>query len=347
MRNEKLRENIRIYLHSKMLFGAIFLIFVVGVFMYVILGSNMFLVSVDGHDKAVVTVRRDMQGIIDLCGIKLEPDDIVDFTQPGETAGTLAVHRAFYVNVTADNYTETISVIGGTVRDAVDTCGIILGEYDEVTPSLDTYLAGDMDIRVYHVSYELREVKESIPFTTREYKSAEYIKKTRHVTQKGENGVRMTTYRDKYIDGKRVDSTIVSVSTVKKPVEERVAVGTSTAALVGKHVELAQLRKTKTRPEEYSACYTMTGTAYTYSSNSRYNTTACGTPVAEGVVAVDPDVIPYGTLLYVESADGKYVYGYCIAEDTGVSGNHIDLFYESSATVWRFGRRKVKVYVVG
>ena len=71
MRKEKLLENIRIYSHSKALFGAIFLIFVVGVFMYVILGSNMFLVSVDGNDRAIITVRRDRQGVIDICGVEL------------------------------------------------------------------------------------------------------------------------------------------------------------------------------------------------------------------------------------------------------------------------------------
>jgi len=71
--------------------------------------------------------------------------------------------------------------------------------------------------------------------------------------------------------------------------------------------------------------------------------------VREGAVAVDPRVIPYGTILYVESVDGRFNYGYCIAEDTGggIKGNRIDLFYESSSTVGSFGRRDVRVYIVG
>ena len=38
-----------------------------------------------------------------------------------------------------------------------------------------------------------------------------------------------------------------------------------------------------------------------------------------GNVAVDPRIIPYGSKLFIMSADGKYVYGYGIACDTGGS----------------------------
>ena len=350
MRKEKLLENIRIYSHSKALFGAIFLIFVVGVFMYVIFRSNTYLISVDGYDKAIITVRDDMEGVMELGGVHVEDDDVVEFTEPDEDSGTLVVTRAFYVNVTADKTTETISVTEGTVRDALEICDIKLGEHDEVTPSLETHLTGDMDIKVTRVTFKTREVEESIPYSTKEYKSMEYLKKTRVVTQQGEKGVRTTTYRDKYVDGERVESKVISVETTKKPVDELVAVGTSTTQLIEKHRQLAELQAgEKTPPTEYQSVMVMQGTAYTYSSISKYNVTAMGMPVREGAVAVDPSVIPYGTILYVESVDGKYNYGYCIAEDTGggIKGNRIDLFYESSSTVGSFGRRDVRVYIVG
>jgi len=350
MKKEKLLENIRIYASNRMLYGAVFLLIVVGVFMYVILGSNMFLVTVDGNNRAVVSVRNDMQGIIDLTGVTLAEDDVVEFTAANSTsAGELTVRRAFYVTVTADSVSETISVIEGTVRDALETCGIVMGEYDEVSPSLDSHLSGEMKIKVSRVTYETRLAEESIPYTTREYKSINHIKKTRTVTQKGEKGVKTTTYRDKYVDGVLDSSKVMSVKTTKKPVEELIAVGTSTQKLIEKYKVLEQLKANGGPPTEYSEVYTMEGTAYTYSSVDKYNTTAVGTPVREGAVAVDPRVIPYGTILYVESVDGKYVYGYCVAEDTGggIKGQRIDLFYESAAVMNKFGRRQVRVYVVG
>ena len=41
--------------------------------------------------------------------------------------------------------------------------------------------------------------------------------------------------------------------------------------------------------------------------------TATGAPAAVGRVAVNPNVIPYGTKLYIASPDGSIVYGYAIA----------------------------------
>ncbi len=349
MKRQLLLENIRAYASNRMLYGAIFLLIVVGVFMYIILGSNMFLVSVDGNSRAVVSVRNDIQGIIDLSGVTLAEDDVVEFVPSGISAGELTVRRAFYVTVTADSCSETISVIEGTVRDALETCGIVMGEHDEVTPALDSHLSGEMNIRVSRVSYETRLEEEKVPYSTKEYKSINHIRKTRTVTQKGENGVRTTTYRDKYVDGVLESSKVMGVKVTKKPVDELVAVGTSTQKLIEKYKILDELKQNGAPPTEYSKVYTMEGTAYTYSSVDKYNTTAVGTPVREGAVAVDPNVIPYGTILYVESVDGKYTYGYCIAEDTGggIKGQRIDLFYESASVMNRFGRRQVRVYVVG
>ena len=68
-----------------------------------------------------------------------------------------------------------------------------------------------------------------------------------------------------------------------------------------------------------------------------------------GTVAVDPKVIPLGTALYIVTDDGEYIYGYCIAEDTGgaVKGNIVDLFFNTLAECYAFGRRNCTVYVLG
>ena len=87
----------------------------------------------------------------------------------------------------------------------------------------------------------------------------------------------------------------------------------------------------------------MTATAYCSGT-----TTATGMKVRYGVVAVDPRVIPLGSRLYIESANGNWIYGTAIAADTGgaVKGNIIDLYVESYNDAIQFGRRQAKVYIL-
>ena len=65
-------------------------------------------------------------------------------------------------------------------------------------------------------------------------------------------------------------------------------------------------------------------------------------PAVRGVVAVDPDVIPLGTRLFIPG------YGEAVAADTGgaIVGNRIDLVMDSYGEAMDFGRRDVTVYVL-
>lgn len=76
-----------------------------------------------------------------------------------------------------------------------------------------------------------------------------------------------------------------------------------------------------------------------------------GRGLGYGTVAVDPSVIPYGTLLYITSTDGSFVYGYAVATDTGIAVQKgqilVDLFYETYAESVINGAIQVNVYVVG
>lgn len=89
---------------------------------------------------------------------------------------------------------------------------------------------------------------------------------------------------------------------------------------------------------------TMRSTAYTSdpSENGGYSTTAMGTAIRYGVAAVDPNVIPLGTRLYIEG------YGYARAEDTGgaIKGNKIDLVFGSKSQSNSWGRRTVRVTIL-
>ena len=89
----------------------------------------------------------------------------------------------------------------------------------------------------------------------------------------------------------------------------------------------------------------MRGTAYT-TGGSVGTRTASGTTVHVGVVAVDRSVLPLGTKVYVVSNDGMYVYGFAVAEDTGVRGNTIDLYMDTNRECIQFGVRECTVYIL-
>ena len=85
-------------------------------------------------------------------------------------------------------------------------------------------------------------------------------------------------------------------------------------------------------------------TAYTPDpkENGGYSGTAMGTKLVRGVVAVDPKVIPLGSVLWVEG------YGVCRAEDTGgaIKGKRLDLLFETKKEAYNWGRRKVRVAIL-
>lgn len=67
-----------------------------------------------------------------------------------------------------------------------------------------------------------------------------------------------------------------------------------------------------------------------------------GYPLAKGIVAVDPKVIPLGTSLYIEG------YGNGIAADTGgaIVGNRLDLCFSSHTEALDWGIRRVTVTIL-
>ena len=91
---------------------------------------------------------------------------------------------------------------------------------------------------------------------------------------------------------------------------------------------------------------TMKGTAYNCNEPGLGTITYTGTTVHRGVVAVDKRVIPLGTKMYIVSNDGYLVYGFAIAEDTGVRGEHVDLYMDDWEDMINFGIRDCTVYIL-
>ena len=96
----------------------------------------------------------------------------------------------------------------------------------------------------------------------------------------------------------------------------------------------------------YTHTMVVEATAYTKTDEGCDDWTATGTLARYGAIAVDPSVIPYGTRMYIVSNDGAYVYGVAVAEDCGgaINGSRVDLYFDTTAECFQFGRRDCTIY---
>ncbi len=92
--------------------------------------------------------------------------------------------------------------------------------------------------------------------------------------------------------------------------------------------------------------FTVAATAYTAECEGCSGTTMMGVNLRENpdekVIAVDPDIIPLGSKVYVEG------YGYAVASDIGggINGHEIDVFLADKNDAEEWGRQEVKVAIV-
>ncbi len=151
--------------------------------------------------------------------------------------------------------------------------------------------------------------------------------------QDGHDGVVEKTFRVTYQDGKPVAKELLKEVT-KEP--------QPTIFMMGRG-GMPSNRGSFTRKRVME----MSATAYDPSPRCNgvgsHGRTRTGARATYGVVAVDPRVIPLGTIVFVEG------YGLALACDTGsaIKGNRIDLCYDSGRVADNFGRQKVRVHILG
>ena len=174
-----------------------------------------------------------------------------------------------------------------------------------------------------------------------------------NVLQEGRDGERREVYEVIYQDGEETARQLIDV--VDTPAEPTIIEKGTRANFANNGDEVSAINTNADgsgtitldngQTLTFSSSRTMKGTAYT--TGGKVGTrTASGTQVRVGVVAVDRSVMPLGTKVYVVSNDGSYVYGFAVAEDTGVRGNIIDLYMDTYYECIQFGVRDCTVYIL-
>ena len=271
---------------------------------------------------------------------------------------TIKIKRAYVVEVIADGETKAVNFVEGTVADALKLADVTLGENDEVSPALDTQLAVGGKVTVNRVAYETRLATETIKYSTVTKKTTTLYNGQSGIEQVGVNGEKIVTYKDKIVDGNKVSSTAVSTEITKNPVDNIKLVGTKVKVLSATSpISAISLPSRYTLDVDgipSAVTETITGKAKAYTCNTTSYTgrggTASGVKAQSGYIAVNPKQIPYGTEMYIVSTDGKYVYGYCIAADTGGFATRgtatCDLYMDTLGECVQWGSRTVNIYIL-
>ncbi|MDO5124519.1 MAG: ubiquitin-like domain-containing protein [Eubacteriales bacterium] len=262
------------------------------------------------------------------------------------------------VTLTCDGTTQVFYTKDATVSEVLKELGITLGEHDTVTPSPDTAVTGETEIVVTRIEYKEETETEIIDYGFVTKKTSSMKSGTSKITQEGIEGEKQITYKNKYVDGVLTDSRVLSEEIIREAQDQIKLVGTaqsnSSSGSSGSSNSGASVDNSAGyfydqdgKKVYYKKKLTGSSTAY-YSSPGA--STATGVPAYLGGVAVNPNVIPYGSKLYIVSADGSKVYGYATAVDTGgalMSGYVlVDVYYPTYNQCMSWGRRNAIVYVL-
>lgn len=303
------------------------------------------------YKKEFFTSETDVNAILKQAELTLNPNDRVEYESPDKNTSYITIYRAFDVPVTADGRTVTVPVIEGTAADVLEKAGVALGDDDILNVPLEETVCKGMELTVNRVEYRTREEIAEIPFETSYVDNSNMVRGTEITVTEGVNGEKLTITEEKYIDGVLTEEKTLSDKVTVQPVTCVIERGTALAEPYSKLKNPQELSLINGIPESYTRIISGKATAYT-AGRGAY--TASGRAAEIGTCAVNPNVIPYGSKLYIVAQNGSKVYGYAVAADTGIAlmdgrvtvdlyfGNMQEHYYDSCA----WGAVQVDIYVI-
>jgi uncharacterized protein YabE (DUF348 family) len=320
---------------AKIMLGVVVLIFLLA--MTVVTMRKTVTVSIDGSKQTFVTYKDNVKNALENQGIQVfEKDDIEPALDSKVADGQeIQIVRAVPVNVEIagqehELYTteETVGEMLLANKDFIEEQGVSYDENDEVTPPRDTRIGEDMDIQLIQVEIENVTEKESINYeTVVNVDDNKDINSADEVTQTGVNGTKDVEYKIyRYEDG--TEKKVKQSETIVQAPQDKIVVqggGYFMASRGGDPIKLQQETITVSATSYYLGTNAITATGRKAVRNFNGIST----------IAVDPSVIPLGSLVYIEG------YGKAVAADTGsaIKGNLVDVYLNSTYECKSWGRK--------
>ena len=311
--------------------------------------KNTYVITDGDRVFTYTTSATDPRQVLGEAGLELDEDDTYT-TQEANGTSEITVRRnqTIYINYYGEEMTATSH--GETVAELLQRLNLSLGENDTISWPLNDDTFDGMRLRVENVIHQEQTYTTTIPHTTRYCYDPSLPEGMEQIVVEGVDGELLCTATVTYINREEVSRTVLTQTQNRCAVEEVIAIGTGLATAPASDADMPIITDNMIilpNGEVLTYVGTTTGRATAYCLRG---TTATGTSAQEGVVAVDPRFIPYGTRMFIITNDGEYVYGIGTAEDAGDSnivGNRIDVWFPTKSECVRFGYRECTIYILG
>ena len=301
------------------------------------LTAKTVMVNINSTPQIISTNAETVGDLLHELDLTITKDDYMDKKrdEPLTEGMKIWIRLSVPITIVADGTTYTFESQPITVEDALSQYGIVVGENDVLSQPLLSYIYEETTIEVDRIDVRIETVDEYIEQPETEVEYAYLAAGVRATITEGSPGIDRNTYEVTYSDGEEINRVLLSTERVREP-EERV-VGVGPADSTGT-ATMAMATTDDGASFYYKNSFTVEATAYTWTGN----TTATGTWPKVGTIAVDPDVIPLGTRVYVSG------YGFAVAEDTGGAINNyiIDLYMDTYEECIQWGRRQTTIYIL-
>lgn len=294
----------------------------------------------NGSTKEVWTTADTVREFVQKQALSIGEHDVISPAPSHEIKENMKIvyKDGFQVNLVIGEKKRSVHALATmTVGDLLQQNSVQLNKYDYVRPAKDTPLTAGMAVKVIRIKKITEVVEESVDYGVITRKDDSLPKGEKKIVQDGKKGRIAKHYVVTLKNGKEVARKLIKTVVVEESQDKIVAVGTK------------EFTTTVSRSKDSSSGvrqFYVTASAYTANCAGCSGYTSTGinlhaNPDAK-VIAVDPDVIPLGTRVYVEG------YGYAVAADTGgaIDGRHIDVFFPTKAQAYAWGVRKVLIKIL-
>ncbi|MBU3144006.1 3D domain-containing protein [Clostridium sp. CF012] len=286
-------------------------------------------VVVAGKQIEPVTIQKTFSGTLASAKINVDENDTVDKSLNDVITVDL--------KVLVDGKVLSIKSTKKTIALMLISEKITLSATDKVSPSIETELSSGMEVTVTRVKIATIKETKPIPFNTVIKNDNNTLKSKSRVSQVGKPGEKSVTTNVTYENGKAVTSNVIKETVIKAPQSKIIVQGTLKAISFSRGGTIDP--STKIINVKATAYCPIKGATNTYTASGKK---AVRDPFGYSTIAVDPNVIPMGTRLYVEG------YGYAIAADKGsaVKGKYIDVFFNTLNEALDWGVKNIKVQII-